>query len=298
MNLEVITRTPIGQPRPTPLLFVHGAYSAAWIWDRHFLPFFADRGYEAHALSLRGHGTSEGHELLRSWRLRDFVADVEQVAAALPRSPVLIGHSMGGMVVQKVLHRRSVPAAVLLAPVPPHGLFGSQLSIALTNPELLCELAWADILGPRSVPGGAVRRALFSDDGRSGDGEVRSYLERFQPESTLVVFDLLGLDLPPSLPRLDLPVLVLGAEHDGFLPAFSGALEATARTYRTRPEVLPGIAHMMMLDHGWEAVARRILNWLDTTLGDGPGRRQVAQEASTSRRGASRAKLEKPELTD
>jgi non-heme chloroperoxidase len=264
MKLEVITRTPIGQPRPTPLLFVHGAYSAAWVWDCHFLPFFADRGYQALALSLRGHGDSAGHERLWSWRLRDYVADVEQVAAALPRPPVLIGHSMGGLVVQKVLHRRPVPAAVLLAPVPPHGLLGSLLSIALTNPQLHCELTWA-------VTDGAVRRALFTDDRRSGDGEVRGYLERFQPESTLVLFDLLGLDLPPSLPRLELPVLVLGAEHDGFLPALSGALEATARTYRTRAEVVPGIAHAMMLERGWEAVARRILDWLETMLGDGPG---------------------------
>jgi pimeloyl-ACP methyl ester carboxylesterase len=265
MKLEVITRTPAGGPRPTPLLFVHGAYSAAWVWDRHFLPFFAERGYQAVALSLRGHGASDGHERLWSWRLRDYVADVEQVATALNRPPVLIGHSMGGMVVQKILHRRPVPAAVLLAPVPPHGLLGSLLSIALTDPQLYCELAW-------TVPDGAVRRALFSRDRRSGDGEVQGYLERFQPESKLVVLDLLGLDLPPSLPRLELPVLVLGAEQDGFLPAFSGALEATARTYRTRAEVFPAMAHVMMLDRGWEAVARRILDWLDATLGDGPGR--------------------------
>ncbi len=108
MRLELITRTPTGDARPTPLLFVHGAYCAAWVWDRHFLPFFADRGYQAHALSLRGHGASEGHERLSSWRLRDYVADVEQVIVGLSRPPVLIGHSMGGLIVQKILHRRPV----------------------------------------------------------------------------------------------------------------------------------------------------------------------------------------------
>ena len=65
MKLEVTMRTPTGEPRPTPLLFVHGADPSTWVWVRHFLPFFADRGYEAHALSLRGHGASEGHELLK-----------------------------------------------------------------------------------------------------------------------------------------------------------------------------------------------------------------------------------------
>ena len=76
--------------------------------------------------------------------------------------------------------------------------------------------------------------------------------------------DLLGLDLPPSLPRLDVPVLVLGAADDGFV--FPDALEATARTYRTTAEVFPSMAHAMMLDRGWEAVAGRILGWLDATL--------------------------------
>jgi pimeloyl-ACP methyl ester carboxylesterase len=228
MKLEVITRAPTGKPCPTPLLFVHGSYSGAWVWDRHFLPFFAAQGYEAQALSLRGHGASAGREILPFCRLRDYVADLEQVASALPRPPVLIGHSMGGMVVQKVLHRQRFPAAVLMASVPPHGLLGSLLGMALTNPVLDREIAWAQALEPRSV---AVRGALFSDD--TPDDEV------------------------------------LGAENDGFV--FSGALEATARTYRTRPEILPGLAHAMMLDHGWETMARRILDWLAVTLGDETG---------------------------
>jgi pimeloyl-ACP methyl ester carboxylesterase len=264
MRLEVISRLPDGEPRPTSLLFVHGSYNGAWVWDRHVLPYFAAHGYEARAVSLRGHGASEGWSSLRFHRLRDYVDDLEQVASALPRPPVLIGHSMGGMVVQKVLHRRRVPAAVLMAPVPPHGMLGSMLGIALTNPELYCEIAGVQALGMRPINVRAIRKALFSDD--MPESEVRGHLDRFQPESSMVILDLLGLDLPPSLPRLDLPVLVLGAEHDGLV--FPGALEATARTYRTRPEVLPGIAHAMMLDRRWETMARRILGWLEATLSD------------------------------
>ncbi len=50
--LEVITYKPLSSPRPTPLLFVHGA----WCWAEHFLPYFSAKGYECHALSLWGHG--------------------------------------------------------------------------------------------------------------------------------------------------------------------------------------------------------------------------------------------------
>ena len=56
MNLELIRRLPAGPARPTPILFVHGAYSSAQLWEPFFLPYFAERGYAAFALSLRGHG--------------------------------------------------------------------------------------------------------------------------------------------------------------------------------------------------------------------------------------------------
>ena len=58
MALEVLTA---GKPsdRP-PLLFVHGSFCGAWIWAEHFLPFFAEAGWECCAVSLRGHGGSEG----------------------------------------------------------------------------------------------------------------------------------------------------------------------------------------------------------------------------------------------
>ncbi len=243
-------------------MFVHGSYSSAWIWDRHFLPFFAEHGFEAYALSLRGHGASEGRENLPFFRLRDYVDDLEQVVRDLPRPPVLIGHSMGGMVVQKLMHQQNFPATVLMAPVPPHGLLGSVFEIALTNPKFYQELVWAQTFGPSAFTHSAVRRALFSD--KTPEIEVVHCFDRFQPESMMVILDLIGFDLPPSRPMLDLPVLVLGASNDGFV--FPGALEATATTYRTRPEIIPDLAHAMMLDDGWERVAGRILVWLGETL--------------------------------
>ena len=262
MRLEVISREPKGAARPTPLLFVHGAYGGAWEWAEHFMPFFAERGWTTHAVSLRGHGESDGAQEVWLARLADYIADVEQVVADLPAPPVLIGHSLGGMVVQKCLHRASYPGAVLMASAPPHGMFPSLVNMAFANPGLLFELTRVQAMGPRASGGQHVRRALFSED--APQAAVRRYMSTFQSESLLVTFDLLGLDLPPSTPSLDLPVLVLGAENDTFV--FPGALHATAQTYRTQAEILPGMAHAMMLDLGWEEVAQRIARWLETML--------------------------------
>ncbi len=53
--------------RSTPLLFVHGGafHGGAWCWDDHFLDYFAERGYHALALNLRG-GTVPARRLCRS----------------------------------------------------------------------------------------------------------------------------------------------------------------------------------------------------------------------------------------
>ena len=117
---------------------------------------------------------------------------------------------------------------------------------------------------PHATAGEHVARALFSD--KMPDDAIRRYMQRFQGELLLVTLDLLALELPPSLPTLDVPVLVLGAENDRFV--FPGALQATAYTYRTKAEIFSGMAHAMMLDHGWERVATRIAEWLEATLSE------------------------------
>jgi pimeloyl-ACP methyl ester carboxylesterase len=93
--IEVIEKGSTTIAHPTPLLFVHGACSSAGIWDDHFLSSFAEKGYRAVALSLRGHGASSICQPLRSCSLADYVEDVKTVIAEFSSPPVLLGHSMG-----------------------------------------------------------------------------------------------------------------------------------------------------------------------------------------------------------
>ena len=146
-KLEVRTCLPAranGNARKPPLLFVHGGYCDAWCWAPHFLPWFAERGYAAHALSLRGHGASGGHETMFVTGLDDYAADVERVAATLPSPPVLIGHSMGAAIVERLLATGPVRAAALLSPVPPTGLLPMAARLAAEQPEYLLQLSQFD----------------------------------------------------------------------------------------------------------------------------------------------------------
>ena len=104
------------------VLFVHGGNLAAWCWDEHFLDFFADKGFRAVAVSLRGHGASTLSQPLYWCSIADYVDDVRAIVDVLGVESVLIGHSMGCFLVQKYLEKHHAPAAVLMAPTTPPGV--------------------------------------------------------------------------------------------------------------------------------------------------------------------------------
>lgn len=260
--LEVLAHSPEGRaPHPVPLLFIHGAYTGAWCWDEHFLPWFAERGYAAYALSLSGHGGSRRAGLLDNFSIADYVADVEAVVAALPAPPVLIGHSMGGMVVQKFLERHEAPATVLMAAVPPQGLWSSAVGLMFQRPGLLQDLN--ALMGGGHPRLESLSEALFYQP----VDEVRllEYYRRCQPESHRAVWDMTLFNLPHPAAMHRPPMLVLGAAHDRLIPP--SLVEMTARTYGLPAEIFPELGHAMMLEQDWAKVAQRLATWLEDVLG-------------------------------
>ncbi|WP_242657874.1 alpha/beta hydrolase [Mycobacterium kubicae] len=119
---------------------MHGAFHGAWCWNAHFVDFFATRGFHVVAPSLRGHGSSQRDGPLRLRSIADFVADVAQIANSLASEPILVGHSMGGFIVQKYLERYSAPAGVLLASAPPTRTPTYFAAFAATTPVVLGEV--------------------------------------------------------------------------------------------------------------------------------------------------------------
>jgi pimeloyl-ACP methyl ester carboxylesterase len=260
-NLEIIDRKPRTARYPQRLLFVHGISVGAWIWDENILPYFAEAGFEAYAVSLRGHGASQGHERIASWRLADYTRDVEQVARRIGEPLVLVGHSLGGAVVQNWVRTGGKPAGMaLLASVPPWGLAPSALRMGLTAPDLFREVLTMSTRGARHADPTIMRRGLFSDD--LSDAVFARFLARVQEESRQIGLELQGwppfAPAPWQAPR----TLVLGGADDRFVPA--GEVWRTAAYYGTAPKIISRLAHTLMLDPRWERAAEALLVWLVT----------------------------------
>lgn len=257
MKLEVVSREPEGIAHATPILFVHGMFCASWLWDVHFLPYFAERGCACCAVSLRGHGGSPGRDRLRWTSLAEYVADVTQIANQLTPPPVVVGHSMGGMIVQKYLEDHMAPAAVLLASGPPKGLWGATIRTARRMPLAFLRGNLTLSLFPLIGTPERCRQSLFSE--HLPESALLAYHARFQDESFRAYVDMLGLNLPRP-ERVKTPMLVLGVQDDNMISR--AEVEATAAAYHTEAEFFGEMGHALMLDMGWEAVAGRIAEWM------------------------------------
>jgi pimeloyl-ACP methyl ester carboxylesterase len=267
--LEVLSFHP-QNPRPDapPLLFLHGAYTAAWCWE-NYQPFFAAAGFENHALSFSGHGHSRRRDRLDSLSIDDYVADVAEVVAGLRAPPVLIGHSMGGFVVQKYLERHPAAAAVLLCSVPPQGLTASAIGMLLNQPKLLVELN--HLLTGRRVALDSLRNALFAQP------VARAHLERYyrlsQPESHRAIWDMMLFNLPHTRETLAHisggrdNLRVIGAERDVIIPA--ALVKMTAHAYGVEALIFPGMGHGLMLEADWRTPAQALVDWLNERFSPG-----------------------------
>jgi len=258
MKLEIITKDPLGDRRDTEILCVHAAFTSAWMWDQGFMDYFANRGYRIHALSLRGHGKSEGKGNWRWWGVGDYVEDLQDLYAAFRGRPVLIGASAGAYYLQKLLERHRPPAAVLLAPVPYSGLTGAAAGVLTRHPLLflktLLTLNPGHLVSSRAL----CREFLFSD--QLPVEELVQYCRRLERESFRVFLEM-GLFSAANPRKVDSPVLVIGAGDDRLISP--RATRKTARKLQAELEMLSGIGHLMVLDRGWEAAAGRIYQFLE-----------------------------------
>ena len=254
IGLELISLPAQRPRRAPPLLFIHGGFHGAWCWADHFMPWFANQGFSCHAISLRDHGASlrTGHH--NTWRLADYLDDVRWAVEQLDERPILIGHSLGGTLAQKIAAEGPFPAMVLLAPSPIGGSNRAALRMLFTHPR-------------------AMARAM-------GHGDMAQALPAFlsfllspdlpAPERTRIVQRLDGLTAfgaaadafyrdPPRPARTVMPTLVVSGQRDWSIPRYKNV--RLARAYGGKHITVP-TAHDVMGDSQWESAASDILAWL------------------------------------
>lgn len=261
VQLEILHEAATADRRPGPgLLFVHGAFSSARCWQKHFMPWFAAHGYDCWAASFRGHGGSSGQDFLSLASLDHYRLDLEQVVAQFERTPILIGHGMGGLVIQQWLQDHQAPAVALLASLPPVSGVCSMLQMAMQTPRELMQLNQMHCSADEDTRLRQLREVMFT--GHTPEAVVREHLDCFQCESHRALVDLSVCHFAPIPAHQRPPLLMLAGENDALLPHH--LVHAAAAHCGVTGHTIPGIGHALMLDQGWEGVATRLLDWVES----------------------------------
>jgi pimeloyl-ACP methyl ester carboxylesterase len=243
-----------------PIVMVHGAFVGGWSFEWLQRPFRA-AGYAKHAPDLRGHGAHDPPERVIGVSMRDYAADLVAYCQSLEAPPILVGHSMGGLLAQMIARKVDARALVLLAPSAPWGLVSWKIEEAVAS--LGAHLATLTSNGAMDPSPEVMRHMCLQGMTEKSAAPV---LARLRPESARAVRETMCWWLDPFMTTaispgpLPTPSLVLAGEDDRVNPP------AVARTVAARVGgecvILPGMSHWLVGEPGWQDVAARVLDWI------------------------------------
>lgn len=238
---------------------MHGAWHGAWCW-RNWLDYLPSLGYEVHAISLPGHGASSmerGH--INRYTFADYLDVFADALAGVSPAPVVVGHSLGGAIVQKYLERATLPAAVLLAPVPASGMIANIVRSGRAHPLIsLKQVLTRNLYHSVATPKLAAEMLLGPSATAEQAAELHSHLVRESFSLSALMSRFATLNSRPS------PVLVLSAERDAVFTLAEH--RATAEKYSARLQIFKGQGHDLMLEPAWREVADTVDRWMSEEL--------------------------------
>ena len=254
-DIAVREARPASSTRP-PILFIHGILAGPWYFE-NYQRFFADRGYPSVALSLRGRLDSRRVPDIGRISIEEFVADALAVARSMGR-PIVVGHSMGGLLAQRLAEEGASDTVVLLSSAPPRG-------IMLATPRLVLKQL-------KHLPTLVRLSPLRSSRADSDDlifnrmpAETRADLHaRLVPDSALAARQISLGTVAVDETRVRCAMLIAAGLEDRFVaPRVARQL---AVKYGAPCWQYPRNAHFLPMEPGWERIAADVESWISRRL--------------------------------
>ena len=242
----------VESPSGAPVLCLHGLFAGSWVYER-LLPLIAERGHPAAALSFRGHPPAPPIPAIGRTSIAAYCHDAAEAARALDR-PIVIGHSLGGLVALLLASRNLVRAVVLVSSAPPRGITVLSPALLLRMPRYLPALLFSRAFLPRpnDLDALVLNRVPASERDR--------YRVLFVPDSgraaRQAALGTSDADLSGARP----PLLVVNGDEDRFVPL--GVARRIAQRYDAPLHVARGHGHFLFGEPGWETHATAILDWI------------------------------------
>ena len=240
-----------------PILFVHGVFGRPSLLEP-WTQFFEAAGFDCHAPALPGRDPTDDALLARTG-----IQDCFEVALAaydqLRTPPIVIGHSMGGLLTQKIAAARRPPAAVLLASIPPGVLWPQLRALPHLFPLMPRILAGKPLLPSERTMRGVPLNTLSA-------AEQDELLPRMVRDSGRVFREMSTGASSTRVAAEDItcPILCVSAGADRNVAQWIS--RRIARRYNAEHQVHPGLPHWIIAPSAVDEVAPPVLGWLKETL--------------------------------
>jgi len=247
-----VGRPAIAKPGVPTILFLHGAFA-----DHHsfsgWVQRFADSGYNTVAVSLRGR-LGVGPDRAAGLTFGDYVDDARAVIDEIGHPPIIVGHSLGGLISQRLAAQGRTRAIALLASAPPSTLTAQAIALPRFLPNM------PRIMTGRSfVVGNGACSVLALN--RVPDADRPAIHAHLTHESGKVYRAMMLGTVRVKAADVDVPVFVGGGADDRIVSR--RLVRKTARHYAVEPRMYADHGHWIIGEPGWERVADDVLAWLE-----------------------------------
>ena len=244
-----------GENQRPPIVVLHSAFADHRPYE-NYLRHFSDAGFDCYAISRRGRAGRPSSELDRV-RVADYADDVFAVLDEIGGDPILVAHSLGGVIGQKVAEAGRCRMLVLLAAAPPWALppgVNSTLALSSRMPAILLGRPFM-----MSQPG-ASRLMLNAMPA----GDRQAVYSRFPRESGAAFRELMLGRVRVDASKVRCPVLYVRGDADRLISERLG--RRIAERYGGDYEEYPGRGHWLAEEPGWEQPAAGIVRWIEARL--------------------------------
>ena len=252
---------------PKSIVFITGTFIGNNCWDEWKL-YFDDRGYDCMAPAWPNKDAYP--EVLRnkhpdpaiaSNRLDDLTDYFADIVTALPEKPIVIGHSLGGLIVQLLVQRDLVTAGVAIHSFPPRCAGLAKLSLIKTMWRAMGIFSSAD----ESYMISFKKWKRVVTNGMTCDDQRHLFYKYAIPESKLIVRDALGCVAKIHFGKNHVPLLLISGSHDKLISASSNF--DSYRKYKMNDSItdfkdFSGFNHLVFGHPAWKEEADFIHYWL------------------------------------
>lgn len=251
--------------KPTTIVLIHGLFMNAKSWAE-WKTYFEKEGYKVVVPEFPFH-SGEPAALrkdipagLGKLNLDDVVAHISKVVLEQPEPPILVGHSIGGLIVQLLINRGLGAMGVSIDPAPPKGVFTTRWSFLRAN------IATINPFKGNSPCLPSVEWFQYAFCNTMTLAETQKLYDQFVvPEGRNIPRQSTQDAGKVDWSKPHAPLLIIAGEKDNIIPASLN--RKNFNRYRPSGSILdfkefPGRTHILCAQEGWQEIAGYILNWI------------------------------------